>query len=67
MFWFICFHKSRVDMSDYNWCHGPKCHNIKHTRVRGVKGSKVLRTRKDCSEQLERKNMFGHTFVVKVV
>ena len=34
-------------MSDYNWCHGPKCHT-KHTqdRVRGVKGSKVLRTRK---------------------
>ena len=35
------------DMSDYQWCHGPKCHK-RHTttRVRGVKGSKVLRTRK---------------------
>ena len=34
-------------MSDFNWCHGPSCHT-KHTvdRVRGVKGSKVLRTRK---------------------
>ena len=34
-------------MSDYNWCHGPACHR-KHTqdRIRGVKGSKVLRTRK---------------------
>ena len=34
-------------MSDFNWCHGPSCH-AKHTvdRVRGVKGSKVLRTRK---------------------
>ena len=34
-------------MSDFNWCHGPNCHE-KHTvdRVRGVKGSKVLRTRK---------------------
>ena len=34
-------------MSNFNWCHGPKCHT-KHTvdRVRGVKGSKVLRTRK---------------------
>ena len=34
-------------MSDFNWCHGPKCHT-RHTvdRVRGVKGSKVLRTRK---------------------
>ena len=34
-------------MSDFNWCHGPQCHE-KGTvdRVRGVKGSKVLRTRK---------------------
>ena len=32
-------------MSDYNWCHGPSCHKRKTTtRVRGVKGSKVLRT-----------------------
>ena len=34
-------------MSDYNWCHNPKCHTYKTTdRIRGVKGSKVLRTRK---------------------
>ena len=34
-------------MSDYNWCHGPHCHKRKTTtRVRGVKGSKVLRTMK---------------------
>ena len=34
-------------MSAYNWCHGPSCHK-EHTqdRIRGVKGSKVLRTRK---------------------
>jgi len=34
-------------MSEFNWCHGPDCHT-RHTvdRVRGVKGSKVLRTRK---------------------
>jgi hypothetical protein len=34
-------------MSNYNWCHGPNCHTS-HTqdRIRGVKGSKVLRTRK---------------------
>ena len=34
-------------MTDYNWCHGPSCHKS-HTqdRIRGVKGSKVLRTRK---------------------
>tara|TARA_R100000697_G_scaffold3514_1_gene7847 strand:+ start:197 stop:529 length:333 start_codon:yes stop_codon:yes gene_type:complete len=34
-------------MSDYNWCHGPSCHENKtQDRIRGVKGSKVLRTRK---------------------
>ena len=34
-------------MSSHYWCHGPKCHT-RHTqdRIRGVKGSKVLRTRK---------------------
>ena len=34
-------------MSNFNWCHGPEYHKS-HTldRVRGVKGSKVLRTRK---------------------
>jgi len=32
-------------MSDYIWCHGPECHKrATTTRVRGVKGSKVLRT-----------------------
>ena len=32
-------------MTDYVWCHGPLCHK-RHTtnRIRGVKGSKVLRT-----------------------
>jgi len=34
-------------MSDYIWCHGPSCHTQKtQDRVRGTKGSKVLRTRK---------------------
>ena len=34
-------------MTEFNWCHGPKCHE-RHTtaRIRGVKGNKVLRTRK---------------------
>jgi hypothetical protein len=34
-------------MSNYNWCHGPKCHE-QHTvsRVRGSGDNKVLRTRK---------------------
>ena len=32
-------------MSEYNWCHGPNCHKRQTTtRVRGVKGNKVLRT-----------------------
>jgi hypothetical protein len=32
---------------EYNWCHGPNCHTNKtQDRIRGVKGSKVLRTRK---------------------
>ena len=34
-------------MTDFNWCHGPSCHiNKTLDRVRGVKGQKVLRTRK---------------------
>ena len=32
-------------MSNYNWCHGPNCHTTKtQSRVRGIKGNKVLRT-----------------------
>jgi len=43
-----------VFMSSFNWCHGPSCHKS-HTqdRVRGSKGSKVLRTRK-VKQQTER-------------
>ena len=34
-------------MSEHNWCHGPNCHTYRtQDRVRGSKGSKVLRTRK---------------------
>ena len=34
-------------MSSHYWCHGPLCHTYVTTdRVRGSKGSKVLRTRK---------------------
>ena len=34
-------------MTEYVWCHGPRCHE-RHTttRIRGVKGNKVLRTKK---------------------
>ena len=34
-------------MAEYHWCHGPECHTKStQDRVRGTKGSKVLRTRK---------------------
>ena len=34
-------------MADYYWCHGPSCHTQStQDRVRGSKGSKVLRTKK---------------------
>ena len=34
-------------MSDYNWCHGPDCHEQEtQSRVRGSGDNKVLRTRK---------------------
>ena len=34
-------------MSSHFWCHGPSCHTYTtQDRVRGSKGSKVLRTRK---------------------
>ena len=47
-------------MSDFNWCHGPECHT-RHTvdRVRGVKGSKVLRTRKIKLNQWNRNNAWA--------
>ena len=39
--------EGRITMSNFVWCHGPSCHKS-HTqdRIRGVKGSKVLRTKK---------------------
>ena len=51
-------------MSEYNWCHGPTCHG-QHTqdRIRGVKGSKVLRTRKVAQHEWnsgERLSMFSY-------
>ena len=34
-------------MSSHYWCHGTNCHKSRtQDRVRGSKGSKVLRTRK---------------------
>tara|TARA_R100000700_G_scaffold14963_1_gene20906 strand:+ start:33 stop:353 length:321 start_codon:yes stop_codon:yes gene_type:complete len=44
----------------YSWCHGPACHK-KHTqdRIRGVKGSKVLRTRKITETHWNRDNVWS--------
>jgi len=48
-------------MSDYRWCHGPRCHKS-HTqdRIRGVKGSKVLRTRKIPQTQWNSNTQWSH-------
>ena len=47
-------------MSEFNWCHGPECHE-RHTqdRVRGVKGSKVVRTRKSKLNQWNSSGQWG--------
>ena len=48
-------------MSDYNWCHGPKCHTNKtQDRIRGVQGSKVLRTRKIKQNSWNANHYFSH-------
>ena len=48
-------------MSDYNWCHGPECHEKKtQDRIRGVKGSKVLRTRKIAQNKWNENNVWSH-------
>ena len=58
-------------MSDYRWCHGPSCHKRPTTnRVRGVKGSKVLRTIKIKQERVSIWKYFCdqscmHDFIVK--
>ena len=48
-------------MSNFVWCHGPSCH-LSHTqdRIRGVKGSKVLRTRKVKLPRPEYINMYSY-------
>ena len=46
-------------MSDYNWCHGPECHKQNtQDRIRGVKGSKVLRPRKIKLNQSNKNHFF---------
>ena len=55
-----CCQTIEVDMSDYNWCHGPKCHTNKtQDRIRGVKGSKVLRTRKIAINNWNKNNVWS--------
>ena len=48
-------------MSDYKWCHGPSCHKS-HTqdRIRGSKGSKVLRTKKVKTTEWNRDNGYQY-------
>ena len=47
-------------MSNFIWCHGPSCHTS-HTqdRIRGVKGSKVLRTRKVAQTEWNRDRFYS--------
>ncbi len=48
-------------LMDYQWCHGPSCHTRKtQDRVRGVKGSKVLRTRKIAINTWNENNVWSH-------
>ena len=58
-------------MTNYVWCHGPRCHKRPTTtRVRGVKGSKVLRTMKIKTDRVGIWNYFCdqtcmHDFIYK--
>ena len=46
---------------EYNWCHGSKCHTNKtQDRIRGVKGSKVLRTKKIALNNWNKNNVWSH-------
>ena len=47
-------------MSSHYWCHGPNCHTYTTTdRVRGSKGSKVLRTRKVKQTEWNRNSFYS--------
>ena len=48
-------------MSNFVWCHGPSCHGNKtQDRIRGVKGSKVLRTKKIAENNWNRNTQWSH-------
>ena len=47
-------------MKTFNWCHGPECHEkVTVDRIRGVKGHKVLRTRKITENSWNRDNVWS--------
>ena len=48
-------------MSSHYWCHGTNCHKSHTTdRVRGSKGSKVLRTRKVKQNEWNKNSFFKY-------
>ena len=48
-------------MSNYNWCHGPSCHErATLDRIRGSKGNKVLRTKRIALTQWNQNNVWSH-------
>ena len=48
-------------MSSHVWCHGTKCHKSRtQDRVRGSKGSKVLRTRKVKQTEWNKNSFFKY-------
>ena len=48
-------------MSSHVWCHGTNCHKSRtQDRVRGSKGSKVLRTRKVKQDQWNKNSFFKY-------
>ena len=53
--------ESEALMTDYVWCHVPNCHKRPTTtRVRGVKGSKVLRTIKIALNDYRARSIFKY-------
>ena len=48
-------------MSNYNWCHGPSCHEkVTLDRIRGSKGNKVLRTKRIRLTSWNENNCWSH-------
>ena len=50
-----------VHMSNFKWCHGPKCHTYQTLdRIRGSKGSKVLKTKKVKENQWNKDSFYKY-------